>query len=240
MRKTRAIPAGVEVEDLRVKNTPPANNLILKSEARLGGSFTIPLFQNLSKKLQKKFAFPAFGGIVTNKGLETLTPGGSRADIVGKSSVYIYSKSILGLPGSIILLAQLGVRFQPGKPFLFVLGNANRKLSKNCLTPRRQSCHKTNRANSPSRNSARISNAVNALLAAPTKTTRTCHLVKTPLGNSRLSRCGSMTGSTKSRQTALTVGLNPSEQIYESAVYKAKQLHFHYLNFNIKGVFNYA
>jgi hypothetical protein len=108
---------------------------LLKSEARLGGSF-----QNFSKNSKKIFAFPASSGILYYKGLETLTPGGSRADIVGKTSVYNYSKSILGLPGSIILLAQLGVRFQPGKPFLFVLGNANRKFYENCLTPRRQPC----------------------------------------------------------------------------------------------------
>lgn len=53
--------------------------------------------KNLSKNLQNKFAFPAFGGIVTIKGLETLADSGCNADIVGVSPVQLFYKSILGL-----------------------------------------------------------------------------------------------------------------------------------------------
>lgn len=319
---------------------------LLKSEARLGGSFTIPLFQNLSKKSQNKFAFPAFGGIVTIKGLETLANSGCNADIVGVSPVQLFYKSILGLSSGIYASTTISVF--PARQALFVCAWKRRqKETKNCLTNRRAEscealahpavsgkfpekshstfaihssraivsarslktlsnavvatvkattspqhildleravparisaqrsmrfqplqvlfrfcvktdakiqsticnlferritpCHKTNRANSPSRNSARISSAVSALLAAPTKPTRTCHLVKTQLGNSRSSRCGSTTESPKSRQTVLTVGLNQFEQCQAGAGLISKPTAPFLLKFqSINGVSNYV
>lgn len=76
-----------------------------QSEISTGGTFyNIPAQQsfvknkNLSKNMQKKFAFPAFGCIVTVKGLETLANSGCNADIVGVTPGQIfYCKSILGL-----------------------------------------------------------------------------------------------------------------------------------------------
>lgn len=99
--------------------------------------YNIPATENLSKNLQKKFAFPAFGGIVTVKGLETLGNSGCNADIVGVTPEQSYSKSILGLSSGIY--ASTTITVFPARQALFVCAWKHRQEEKTntCLSNRR-------------------------------------------------------------------------------------------------------
>lgn len=98
------------------------------------------------KSVQKKFAFAENGGIVSDKGLETLGNSGCNADIVGVTPGQSLHKSILGLSSGIY--ASTTITVFPARQALFVCAWKRRqKENKNCLGNRRaESCNKTCKA----------------------------------------------------------------------------------------------
>ena len=172
------------------------------------------------KSVQKKFAFAENGGIVSDKGLETLANSGCNADIVGVTPVQSFSKSILGLSSGIY--ASTTIRVFPARQALFVcVWKRKQKETFNCLTNRRaERCNKTCKANSQSRNSARTLNAHSELSTTPEKKIHSCRHAAQTLLSLKFSRCGSMTQSAKSKRSGWTDGQKQFEWQHQQPAYR--------------------
>ena len=175
-----------------------------------------PIVKN-EKSVQKKFAFAKNGGIVSDKGLETLAYSGCNSDIVGVTPGQLFYKSILGLSSGIFASTTISVF--PARQALFVCAWKRRqKETKNCLTYRRaESCNKTCKANSPQKNSARISSAPSELSTTPAKKIHSCRHAAQTRWNLKCSRCGSMTQSKKSKRSGWKNGQKQLEWQQQSA-----------------------